>query len=233
MVEEKEKVVLIFSGGMDSTTLLYDLISKGKEVWPITFLYGQKHSKEIKAAMETCSDLDLFLKIVDMSFFAKLAPSALTTKNKEIPKGHYEEESMKLTVVPNRNMVFLALAASYAIGIGAKTLYYGAHGGDHAIYPDCRTEFVHSMRASLKLCDWSEVYLSVPYLDWDKTRILKRGLELGIDYSGTWTCYEGKDAPCGKCGSCTERLEAFKNLGKKDPLEVTVRWGEDEREVNY
>lgn len=214
-----QKAVILLSGGMDSTTLLYDVIDRGYEVYPISFFYGQKHDKELEAASQTCAKLKLPLKVVNVGVLGKIAPSALTAEKVEIPKGHYQEESMKQTVVPNRNMVLIALAASYAIGIGARGVWYGAHGGDHAIYPDCRSEFVTQLAKALQVCDWKPVFLSVPYLLWDKVEILRRGLELGVDYFLTWTCYEGKALACGQCGSCTERLEAFKTAGEKDPID--------------
>ena len=126
---------------------------------------------------------------------------------------------MKLTVVPNRNMVFLALATAYAIGIGASKVFYGAHGGDHAIYPDCRSEFVAAMKKAIKICDWSSITLHAPYLKLTKADILRRGLKLGVDYSKTWTCYLGEEKACGKCGACNERLMAFECNGITDPIE--------------
>ena len=211
------KAVVLLSGGLDSTTLVYNF-RQTLDLFPISFNYGQKHSRELQSASKTCKKLGLTHRVVDISFFSRLAPSALTT-DIEVPEGYYQDESMKLTVVPNRNMVLLALATSYAIGIGAPAVLYGAHGGDHAIYPDCRPEFVDAMGSVMELCDWSKVKLVVPYLHLDKTLVLKKGLEFGVDYGLTWTCYNGREKACGKCGSCQERLEAFRNLGIKDPLE--------------
>ncbi len=132
------KAVLIFSGGMDSTTLLYDLIHQGHEVSAVTFDYCQKHKKEIRCAEKTCAKQNVPHILVNLQVLGDLAPSSLTRDSWTVPEGHYAEETMKQTVVPNRNMIFLSLAAAYAIGIGAKNLYYAAHAGDHAIYPDCR-----------------------------------------------------------------------------------------------
>ena len=213
------KKVLILSGGTDSTTLLYELLQTSPNVYPITFYYGQKHQREIEAAGNTCEALGVTHKIVDIEFFGnELAPSSLTRGEIEVPHGHYEKESMKKTVVPNRNMVLLSLAASYAIGIGAGQLFYGAHSGNHAIYPDCRPEFVKAMAKAFKLCDWSELRLEAPYLNLTKGDIVSRGVALGVDYSSTWSCYQGLDKPCKKCGSCVERAEAFKFAGVEDPL---------------
>ncbi|MFA5236616.1 MAG: 7-cyano-7-deazaguanine synthase QueC [Methanoregula sp.] len=218
------KAVLILSGGMDSTTLLYDLIHDGYEVSAVTFDYHQKHNKEIPCAEKTCTKLAIPHKIIDISVLNALAPSSLTRAQWDVPEGNYAEETMKQTVVPNRNMVFLSLAASYAIGIGAPHLFYAAHAGDHAIYPDCRPVFVSAMTTALHLCDWNDVVLHVPYLDISKGDIVKKGLALGVDYANTWSCYKGGERPCGKCGACTERREAFEQAGAEDPL--------DDRRIN-
>jgi 7-cyano-7-deazaguanine synthase len=213
------KAVLILSGGMDSTTLLYDLISRGYEVHAVTFDYHQKHNNEIACAKKSCKKLQVPHKIIDISVLNELAPSCLTRDAWEVPEGNYAEESMKQTVVPNRNMVFLSLAASYAIGIGATHLFYAAHAGDHAIYPDCRPVFASAMATAFHLCDWKDLVLEVPYQYWSKGDIVKRGIALGVDYSLTWTCYKGGKRSCGKCGSCDERLAAFNEAGATDPLE--------------
>jgi len=215
----KEKAVIILSGGMDSTTLLYDLVSKGFDVFAISFFYNQKHQKELQYAEKTCQKLRVPFKSVDLTALNDIAPSALTRTSMDVPEGHYEEENMKQTVVPNRNMVFLSMATAYAIGIHAKYLYYGAHKGDHAIYPDCRPEFAEKMRDVIHISDWSSIELRFPYINIDKGDIAIKGKELNVDYSLTWTCYKGQEKACGKCGSCQERLEAFDKAGVKDPLE--------------
>lgn len=224
----KTKVVIL-SGGMDSTTLLHDIAQpfmmdyhtkdKPLPIEAISFDYNQKHAKELKCAIETCKKLDIKHKIVDLSALNDLAPSSLTRKDQEVPHGHYAAESMKQTIVPNRNMVMISLAVSYAISIGADELYYGAHAGDHEIYPDCRPRFVQALRQAIALCDNHIVNLCAPYSFKTKGDIARIGKKLNVDYSLTWTCYEGKEKACGKCGSCVERLEAFKFAGMKDPIE--------------
>ncbi|WPX09026.1 7-cyano-7-deazaguanine synthase QueC [Anaerocellum danielii] len=216
------RAVVVLSGGMDSTTLLYDVKSQGYEVYAISFLYGQKHSKELEFAKKTCSLLSVPHKIVNISFFAELATSALTTKTWDVPEGYYTDSTMKQTVVPNRNMVLLAISAAYAISLGAKKLFYGAHAGDHPIYPDCRKEFVEAMKNALYLADYTGLELEAPYVDMKKEDILRRGLELGVDFSLTWSCYKGGQKACGRCGTCTERIEAFKKVGVKDPIEYEI-----------
>lgn len=213
------KAILILSGGMDSTTLLYDLINQKYDVQAITFDYNQKHKKEINCAKYICKKLNIPHKIVDVSVLNEVAPSSLTRGEWDVPEGRYDEDTMKQTVIPNRNMVLLSLATSYAIGIRVTDLFYGAHAGDHAIYPDCRSAFVNAMTQAIHLCDWHNVSLHAPYLNMTKGDIVKKGLLLGVDYAHTWTCYKGEKMACGKCGSCSERLEAFKEVGAVDPLE--------------
>jgi len=159
-------------------------------------------------------------QILSLAVLNQVAPSALTRSDWNIPEGHYADENMKQTVVPNRNMVMLSLAAAFAMGKKVQYLYYGAHSGDHAIYPDCRKEFIEAMQHVIKLADWNEVQLLAPYWDIDKGGILKVGTALGVDYSLTHTCYNPNELgeSCGNCGSCTERLEAFATNGKIDPL---------------
>ena len=214
-----QKAVVILSGGMDSTTLLYDAINQGFEVYALSFNYNQKHKKELDVAKMTCESLGVPHKIMDLSILNELAPSSLTRDDWEVPEGHYADENMKQTVVPNRNMVMLSLATSYTIGIDATMLFYGAHSGDRDIYPDCRMEFVEQLGKAIEMCDWSKVILSAPYINIDKGDIVNKGKELKVDYTQTWTCYKGQDKACGKCGSCVERLEAFEKAGIKDPVE--------------
>jgi len=213
--------VVILSGGMDSTTLLYDVLRmyKPKYVTAISFNYNQKHKKELNCAAQSCKKLGIKHMIIPLDVLNNIAPSALTRDEVDVPEGHYADENMKQTVVPNRNMVMLSLASAYAMSIKAKRIFYGAHSGDHDIYPDCRKEFVNALREAIKLADWNDVELCAPYIDMDKGDIVNLGKSLDVDYSLTWTCYKGKDKACGKCGSCVERLEAFQKAGIPDPIQ--------------
>lgn len=212
---EKEKIVVILSGGMDSTTLLYDLYNQGKyDINVLTFDYGQRHIKEIEKARITCKKLKLIQQIIKIPTFGG---SALTD-NIDVPEGHYEAENMKLTYVPNRNMIMLSLAMGYAISIKANKVYYGAHMGDHTIYPDCRKEFLDAMNIVAKIANYKPLEICAPYLGIDKGDIVKIGLDNDVPYQDTWTCYKGEEKACGKCGSCQERLEAFKKNGIRDPI---------------
>jgi 7-cyano-7-deazaguanine synthase len=218
------KTVLILSGGMDSATLLHDLHSQGDEVEAVGVNYKQRHGKELLCAAELCRRLEVRFDVVDLSSVGNLLTgSSQTDPSVAVPFGRYDEPSMKQTVVPNRNMIMLSAAAGIAISRGADRLAYGAHAGDHAIYPDCRPMFVDAMKAALQCCDWHVLDLWVPYSDIHKGDIAVRGLSLGVPFAETWTCYVGADEPCGKCGACVERAEAFAFAGQPDPLLGVVR----------
>jgi len=215
-----DRVVLIASGGLDSTTLLYRLLHENKEVFVITFNYGQKHQKEIECAKKTCTRFGVIQKIVYLEELTRsgiFGDNALTSDRK-VPEGHYTDENMTSTVVPNRNMIMLSIAFAYAISVGAEEVYYGAHAGDHDIYPDCRPNFVIAMQSVARLCHYWPIELRVPYLHVPKGEIVTEGLKLNVDYTLTWTCYNGQALACGKCGSCVERLEAFQVNNVIDPL---------------
>ena len=212
------KVVVIFSGGMDSFTVLNRALKDGKEVYALTFDYGQKHVKEIACASKVCQQLGVAHKVIDISAINQLLAGSSLTDDIEIPEGHYEAESMKSTVVPNRNMILLSLAVGYAVSVKASQVYYGAHSGDHAIYPDCRPEFVMKMNDVCKIANYEAVEIFSPYLTNNKSDILTDGLKMGLSYENTWTCYNGREKACGKCGACQERLEAFADNKVTDPL---------------
>lgn len=212
------KVVVIFSGGMDSFTVLHRALKDGKEVYALTFDYGQKHVKEIACASKVCQQLGVAHKVIDISAINQLLAGSSLTDDIDIPEGHYEAESMKSTVVPNRNMILLSLAVGYAVSVKAAQVYYGAHSGDHAIYPDCRPEFVMKMNEVCKIANYEAVEIFSPYLNDSKSDILTDGLKMGLSYDDTWTCYNGREKACGKCGACQERLEAFSDNNVTDPL---------------
>ncbi|RZQ51365.1 7-cyano-7-deazaguanine synthase QueC [Pseudoalteromonas phenolica] len=213
-----EKVVVIYSGGMDSYTVLNKAIKQGFDVYALSFNYGQRHVKELEVAASVCADLNVHHKVVDISAINQLIGGSSLTDDIEVPEGHYEEESMKSTVVPNRNMILLSLAVGYAVSLKANKVFYGAHSGDHAIYPDCRPEFVEKMSDVCRIANYEEVEIVCPYLNSSKIEILTDGLKMDLDYSNTWTCYNGRERACGKCGACQERLEAFSLNNASDPL---------------
>jgi len=219
------KIVVVFSGGMDSTVLLHHLLHEGHEVKALSVNYGQRHGRELDAARGLCKLLSIEHREVDLSSIAPLlSASALTNTTSTIPEGHYQDDSMRITVVPNRNMILLSVAASWAINEKFDAIAYGAHHGDHAIYPDCREEFVTPLAEAIRRADWHEVSLLRPFIGWTKTDICRRGAELNVPFELTWSCYNGGELHCGRCGTCTERREAFALAGVSDPTryEATI-----------
>lgn len=213
-----DTVVVIYSGGMDSFTLLHLARARGHKVHALSFNYGQRHVRELEAAATVCQAEGIPHKVIDIRAMSEVMAGSSLTSDIEVPEGHYQEASMKSTVVPNRNMILLSLATGYAVTAGAQAVWFGAHGGDHAIYPDCRPEFIEKMDAVCRVANYEPVAVEAPFMALDKGEILAEGLKLGLDYSQTWTCYNGRELACGRCGSCVERLEAFNAHGLKDPL---------------
>ncbi|NMT62855.1 7-cyano-7-deazaguanine synthase QueC [Marinobacter orientalis] len=217
-----DTVVVIYSGGMDSFTLLHLARARGFQVHALSFDYGQRHVRELECARRVCTELGVPHKVIDIRALGEVMAGSALTGNMAVPEGHYEEESMKATVVPNRNMILLSLATGYAVTAGAVSVWYGAHGGDHAIYPDCRPGFVEKMDAVCRVANYQPVGIEAPFMGSDKGAILAQGMKMGLDYSKTWTCYNGREKACGRCGSCVERLEAFAKNGLSDPLPYEV-----------
>ena len=213
-----KKAVVIYSGGMDSFTVLHKALREGYEVHALSFDYGQRHKKELDFAKVVCEQLSISHKIVDITAINQLLQGSSLTSDIAIPEGEYSVENMKSTVVPNRNMILLSLATGYAISLQAGAVFYGAHHDDSAVYPDCRPEFVHAVNAVTKIADWNPVEIVAPYLNASKGDILRDGLTMGLDYSQTWTCYNGREKACGLCGACHSRLKAFEAQGHIDPL---------------
>ena len=217
------KAVVLFSGGLDSTVLVYHLLNKGADLKLLSIDYGQRHEKELKSSSEIAESLELKHEILRLPMLNNLlGGSALTDPSILLPEGHYAEDSMKATVVPNRNMILLSLAAGHAISLQFDTVAYAAHAGDHTIYPDCRPEFATAIDQALKLCDWNTISLYRPFIQLSKQDLVRKGNELGVPFEKTWSCYAGNDKHCGKCGTCVERKEAFELVGLLDPTEYKV-----------
>lgn len=212
------KTLVIYSGGLDSTVLLYDLHHAAHTLGALSVNYGQRHACELACASRICAGLKLPHQVADLTAIRPLlAGSSLTSPEIAVAEGHYTEENMKTTVVPNRNMILLALATGHALSIGAEQVAYAAHSGDHAIYPDCRNEFADAMETAMSLCDWKPIKLYRPFVNWTKADIVRRGAELGVPFEQTWSCYQGGNMHCGRCGTCIERREAFDLAGVPDP----------------
>jgi 7-cyano-7-deazaguanine synthase len=214
------KVVVLVSGGMDSIAALYDARSTHEVVSALSFNYGSKHNLcEIPFARRHCEALGIDHRVIPLAFINECFTSHLLASGGEIPDGHYEEETMKQTVVPFRNGIMLAIAAGYAESLGAEGLVIAAHAGDHAIYPDCREGFMEAMDAAMRQGTYAGVRLLRPFIHFTKAQIARRGHELGVDFAQTWSCYKGGDRHCGTCGTCVERREAFLLAGLPDPTD--------------
>jgi len=214
------KTIIIYSGGLDSTVLLYKLKADGHEVRALGIDYGQRHRKELLAANLICKKLGVEYHVADLSALRPLLGGSSQTDNSvPVPHGHFEAEAMKLTVVPNRNMIMLSVAIAWAISTKSESVSYAAHGGDHAIYPDCREEFASALHTAALLADWHQVRIDRPFVRESKAGLVAIGERLGVPFVDTWSCYEGGAVHCGKCGTCVERREAFELAGVPDPTE--------------
>ncbi len=209
--------ILLYSGGLDSTTLLFDLRAAGHEVRCLAVNYGQRHGRELQAARAIAERLHVPFRVADLASIQPLLAGSALTGDVDVPHGHYTDESMKLTVVPNRNMIMLSIAIGWAVSLKFDAVAYAAHAGDHAIYPDCRPEFVAAMEQAASLADWHRVRIERPFMHLTKADIVSRGAELGVPFELTWSCYEGGQVHCGRCGTCVERREAFAAAGVADP----------------
>ena len=210
--------VLILSGGVDSTTLLYD--EQERIALAISFDYGSKHNKrEIPFAQLHCQRLGIRHIVIPLDFMTRYFVSSLLEGGEDIPEGHYADENMKSTVVPFRNGIMLSIAVGIAESNGLRYVMMANHGGDHTIYPDCRPEFVEAFDAATHAGTFNGVRLLSPYCNMTKGQIAARGKALGIDYAETWSCYRGGTKHCGKCGTCVERREALAEAGIPDPTD--------------
>lgn len=214
----KNKVLVLLSGGVDSVTALYQAMQTHEVVGTVSFDYGSKHNeREISYAKYHSEKLGIRHEVIHMDFVQRLFKSSLLKGGEDVPEGNYEESNMKSTVVPFRNGIMLAIACGFGESIGASGVIIGAHSGDHAIYPDCRTPFMEAMSQAMQLGTYETVELLYPFIDMDKAAIVKLGSELNIDYAQTWSCYNGREHHCGKCGTCIERKEAFEICHLEDP----------------
>lgn len=217
------KVLTLVSGGMDSVTALYDAAQSHQIVGALGFDYGSKHNpRELPLGVWHANKLGIPHRTIRLPFINELFDSDLLRSGGPIPEGHYEEATMKQTVVPFRNGIMLAVAAGYAETIGAEAIVIAAHAGDHAIYPDCREGFMQAMGEAITQGTYARLSLLRPFIAWNKARIVQRGVELKIDYARTWSCYKGGDRHCGVCGTCVERREAFQLSSVKDPTDYAA-----------
>lgn len=212
------KTIVLLSGGLDSTVLATKLVKEGHEVLALSVNYGQRHKKEILCAKLIAAELGIEHRVADVSalnYF--LAGSSQTSEDVAVPDGHYAEESMKLTVVPNRNMLLLSITTAWAVSVKADLIAYAAHAGDHTIYPDCRKEFIDKLAEAIAIADWHSVKLFAPFAEISKADIAKLGQEIKAPMELSWSCYKGQEFHCGTCGTCVERKEAFELANIVDP----------------
>jgi 7-carboxy-7-deazaguanine synthase len=224
-MKKKKNAVAIVSGGIDSSTLLYKLVKEdGYEVHALTFDYGQKHVKEIESAKKITSYLDVPHKVVNLSELGEILTSALTDPSINVPEvppeaQHYQD-SLKITVVPYRNAIFLSIATGYASSIGANYVFYAAHFSDRGQYPDCRSEFVKAFENAARIGTGNdEIIIDAPFVEMKKNEIIRLGNRLMVPFDLTWSCYNGQERHCGICSSCRERKRAFKEAAIADPTE--------------
>ena len=220
-------VVTTLSGGLDSTTLAYELAAEGHDLVALSFDYGQRHAKEITHAARCAERLGAEHHVVDLrSVGALLTGSALTDPGVEVPEGHYTDASMASTVVPNRNAIMLSVAVGVAVARGAEAVATAVHAGDHAVYPDCRPEFIEAIEHEARVANEGFIaggfQVRAPFLHLNKDAIVRRGAALGVPFEETWSCYVGDDLHCGRCGTCVERREAFELAGVADPTRYSA-----------
>ena len=209
------KAILIYSGGLDSTTLLYEY--RDSIELAVSFDYGSKHNeKELECAAENCARLNIPHLVIPLNFIKDYFRSSLLQGSEEIPEGHYADENMRSTVVPFRNGIMLAIAAGLAESNDLDSVLIANHGGDHEIYPDCRPEFIDAFDEAARNGTYNGVRIVSPYCNITTRDIALRGQALDIDYSLTYSCYKGGEKHCGRCGTCTERKEALEGF---DPTE--------------
>ena len=212
------KAILIYSGGLDSTTLLYEY--KDSIRLAVTFDYGSRHNaREIACAVKNCQALGIRHMIIPLEFIGRYFKSSLLVGGEDIPDGHYAEENMKSTVVPFRNGIMLAVAAGLAESYELDTVLLANHAGDHAIYPDCRPEFIDAFNKATEAGTYNGVRIVSPYCNITKRDIALRGQALGVDFSETYSCYKGGEKHSGTCGTCSERKEALEGF---DPTEYDL-----------
>lgn len=216
-MSEKDSIIIL-SGGMDSVTLLHDC--KDRIALAVTFNYGSNHNKrEAECAAYHCQQLGIEHIVIDLSFIGKYFKSSLLEGADAVPEGHYADENMKSTVVPFRNGIMLSIACGLAESRGLRFVMIANHAGDHAIYPDCRATFIASMSEAMAYGTYENVKINAPYTGMTKTGIAMKGELLGVDYSKTYSCYKGGERHCGRCGTCVERKEAFRDAGIADPTD--------------
>ncbi|MFT4185008.1 MAG: 7-cyano-7-deazaguanine synthase QueC [Rhizobium sp.] len=215
------KTIVICSGGLDSVSLAHRIAAQHQLVGLLSFDYGQRHCKELDFAAACAKRLGVPHQIIDITAIGKHLTGSALTDDVAVPDGHYAEETMKATVVPNRNAIMLSIAFGLAAAQKADAVAVAVHGGDHFIYPDCRPGFIDAFQQmqNQALDGYASVSLHAPYVNISKADIVSDGARHGTPFAETWSCYKGGARHCGRCGTCVERREAFHLAGVEDPTE--------------
>lgn len=213
------KTLVVCSGGLDSVTLAHKIAAEESLTHLVSFDYGQRHKKELEYARRCAARLGATHEVIDITDIGRRLTGSALTHGATVPDGHYAEETMRLTVVPNRNAIMLAIAFGVAVAKEAQAVAAAVHGGDHFIYPDCRPPFVKAFATMQRfaLDGFAQIALETPFLRRSKADIVREGARLGVPFEETWSCYKGGDRHCGRCGTCVERREAFHLAGVDDP----------------
>lgn len=213
------KTVAVASGGMDSSALCYWLHDQGNLGLIVSVDYGQRHKKELMSAKLIAKHLETPHLVLDLTELGKQLGGSALTDDIDVPHGHYAHENMRITVVPNRNMILLAAAGGVAVANDMEKIATAVHAGDHYVYPDCRPEFTQAVSETLSLATagFGDITVEAPFVDMTKADIAALGDKLGVPWEDTWTCYEGGEVHCGRCATCVERIEAFHLAGVTDP----------------
>jgi 7-cyano-7-deazaguanine synthase len=217
------KTLVVCSGGLDSVSLAHKVAKEHTLIGLISFDYGQRHKKELEFAARAATRLGVPHDIIDISGIGRHLSGSALTDDLDVPDGHYAEETMKVTVVPNRNAIMLAIAFGMAAARKADAVAVAVHGGDHFIYPDCRPGFIDSFQAMQNhaLDGYADVTLLAPFVTGSKADIVTEGARHDTPFAETWSCYKGGEKHCGRCGTCVERREAFFLAGVEDPTDYT------------
>lgn len=215
------KTIVICSGGLDSVSLAHKVAGEDELIGLISFDYGQRHKKEVDFAARCADRLGVPHDLIDMRHIGRHLSGSALTDDLDVPDGHYAEDNMKITVVPNRNAIMLTIAFGIAAAKGADAVATAVHGGDHFIYPDCRPEFITAFETMQKTAmdGYADIRLYAPFVHISKSDIVTEGTAHGTPFADTWSCYKGGEKHCGRCGTCVERQEAFALAGVADPTE--------------
>lgn len=215
------KIISIVSGGLDSVSMLYIQAGLGHDIHALSFDYGQRHKKELEFARLATHDIGGHWDLIDLSGLTKHIGGSSLTDNIPVPDGHYAEDNMKITVVPNRNAIMLAIAYGIAVAQKADAVAIAVHAGDHFVYPDCRLGFINAFERmeNEAIEGFGAIELLAPFINCSKSDIVKQGQAAGTPFSKTWSCYKGAEIHCGTCGTCVERKEAFQLAGVQDPTQ--------------